>query len=56
MKADPSFVCVATRIKELQKELSDAEWENSPNLAILQHELAHFTKLVSQGILVEPNF
>lgn len=51
-----TLTCVATRIKELQKELSDAEWDNSPNVAILRHELEHFTSLAKQGIVYEPDF
>lgn len=56
MKGDPSLTCVATRIKELYRELEDAEWNNSPNLAFLRNEYAHFTSLAKRGILYEPNF
>lgn len=56
MKDDPHLICVATRIKVLQRELSDAEWDNSPTIDIIRHELAHFTNLAERGILVEPTF
>jgi len=52
----PDLICVSTRIKQLQKELSDAEWNNSPNISFLRHELAHFTSLAKSGILYEPTF
>lgn len=55
-KVSGSLTCVATRIKELQKELSDAEWESSPNVDMLRHELEHFTNLMRRGILLEPDF
>lgn len=50
------LICVATRIKQLQKELSDAEWNNSPDISFLRHELAHFTSLAERGIVYEPTF
>jgi hypothetical protein len=56
VKFSPELTCVATRIKKLQKELSDAEWENSPNVGFLRHELEHFTSLAKRGIVYEPNF
>lgn len=50
------LICVATRVKELRKEVSDAEWERKDNLQALTRELNHYEKLANDGVLYEPNF
>lgn len=50
------LICVATRVKELRKEVSDAEWEGSKDLQKLTHELKYYENLASKGEKYDPNF
>lgn len=50
------LICVATRVRELRKEVADAEWEGGKDLQTLTHELKYYEKLASDGVKYEPNF
>lgn len=50
------MICVAARIQELRKEVSDAEWEGSENLQNLEKELKYYEKLANDGVDYEPTF
>ena len=50
------LICVATRVKQLRKEVSDAEWEGKDNLQALTTELKHYEKLANDGVDYEPTF
>lgn len=50
------LICVATRVRQLRKEVSDAEWEGKDNLQALTTELKHYEKLANDGVYYEPTF
>ena len=50
------LICVATRVKELRKEVSDAEWEGKDNLQRLTTELKYYERLANDGVKYEPTF
>lgn len=50
------LICVATRVKELRKEVGDAEWEGKDTLQNLTEELKYYEKLANDGVKYEPNF
>lgn len=50
------LICVATRIKELRKEVGNAEWEGKDNLQALTRELKHYEQLANDGVVYEPTF
>ena len=53
---DPRLVCVATRYKELTRELSDAEWDEDPSVELVRAEFKHYQALLQQGLMPEPKF
>ena len=56
LKLDPRLTCVATQYKVLQRELSDAEWNNDPRAKLIRTEFMRFEALIQQGVMYEPNF
>lgn len=50
------LICVATRVKELRREVSDAEWEGKDNLQRLTTELKYYERLANDGVKYEPTF
>jgi predicted translin family RNA/ssDNA-binding protein len=50
------LICVATRLRELRTEASDAAWEGKDNLQSLTRELKHYEQLAKDGVKYEPNF
>ena len=55
MKTD-DLTCVATRIKELRKEVGVAEWEGRKDLQFLARELNYYERLANNGVMYDPNF
>jgi hypothetical protein len=53
---DPRLTNVSAEVKRLEREVSDAEWDNDPRLAALAQELRHYKELQEKGILYEPTF
>jgi hypothetical protein len=53
---DARLIDVASEVKRLRKELSDAEWDDTPDVPILRSNLAHYEALAEQGVLWEPTF
>jgi len=54
--SNPHLTCVATRYKQLTRELGDAEWDDDPRAELIRTEFKHFEALLKQGVLYEPNF
>lgn len=54
--SDPYLESVAKMVRKLEKELSDAEWDDDPRFSAIALELHHYKKLQSEGKLWEPNF
>lgn len=50
------LICVATRVKELRKDVGDAEWEGKDNLQALARELKYYEQLANDGVVYEPTF
>lgn len=50
------LVCVATRVKQLRREVGDAEWEGKDNLQQLTNELKYYEELTTRGVKYDPNF
>jgi len=50
------LVCVATRVKQLRREVGDAEWEGKDNLQRLTNELKYYEELTTRGVKYDPNF
>lgn len=50
------LICVATRVKELRKEVGDAEWEGKDTLQRLATELKHYERLANDGVKYDPTF
>ena len=50
------LICVATRVKELRREVSDAEWEGREDLHKLSRELKYYEQLANDGVKYEPTF
>lgn len=50
------LICVATRVKELRREVSDAEWEGRDTLQNLTNELKYYERLANDGVKYEPTF
>ena len=50
------LICVATRVKELRRQVWDAEWEGKDNLKSLERELKHYEQLANDGVRYEPTF
>ena len=53
---DPHLTYIPREIKRLEREVSDAEWENDPRLAALVLELNHLKEQMNDGKLYEPRF
>jgi hypothetical protein len=53
---DPHLTYIPREIKRLEREVSDAEWENDPRLAALVSELNHLKEQMNDGKLYEPRF
>tara|TARA_R100001369_G_scaffold718_1_gene2490 strand:+ start:429 stop:599 length:171 start_codon:yes stop_codon:yes gene_type:complete len=56
MYQDDRLIDVVARTKALSKEISDAEWINSPQSSILKRELNRYKDLLQEGIHYEPKF
>jgi len=54
--ADVYLTYIPREIKRLEREVSDAEWENDPRLAALVSELNHLKEQMNDGKLYEPRF
>lgn len=50
------LICVATRVKELRQEVSDAAWEGKDTLQKLTNELKYYERLANDGVKYEPTF
>ena len=55
-ETDVRLIDVASTVKHLRKKLSDAEWDETPDVPIIRSELAHYEALSEQGVLWEPTF
>lgn len=53
---DPRLTNVAGECRRLEREVSDAEWNDDPRLEQLVRELNHYKDLQAKGVLYEPNF
>lgn len=53
---DPRLTEVSAEVKKLEREVSDAEWDNDPRLEYLVQQLRHYKELQEKGQLYEPNF
>ena len=53
---DPRLTEVSAEVKKLEREVSDAEWDNDPRLEYLVKQLRHYKELQEKGQLYEPNF
>ena len=56
MMNDPHLTSVAKRVRKLERELSDAEWDDDPRFSAIALELEHYRKLQAEGKMWEPNF
>ena len=56
MMNDPHLTSVAKRVRKLERELSDAEWDSDPRYEMIATELDHYRKLQAEGKLWEPDF
>lgn len=56
MKYPDLFVDVNARVKALRLQVSDAEWNASPDAGRLRSELARYERLQSEGVTLEPKF
>jgi hypothetical protein len=50
------LICVATRTRELRKEVGEAEWEGKDNLQALERELKYYEQLSNDGVKYDPTF
>lgn len=50
------LICVATRVKELRRQVNDAEWEGKDNLQKLTTELKYYEQLANDGVKYDPTF
>lgn len=50
------LICVATRVKELRRQVNDAEWEGKDNLQKLTTELKYYERLANDGVKYDPTF
>lgn len=50
------LICVATRVKQLRKEVGDAAWEGNENLKKLERELKYYEQLANDGVKYDPTF
>lgn len=53
---DPRLTNVSAEVKRLEREVSDAEWDDDPRVGALARELRHYKELQEQGVVYEPNF
>lgn len=53
---DPRLEYIPDRVKQLTREVSDAEWEGDPRAARLAKELQHYKEKQAKGELYEPKF
>jgi len=53
---NPDLIYVPDEIKRLEREVSDADWNDDPRLAFLVTELRHYKELLNADKLYEPNF
>ena len=53
---DPHLVDVSREVKRLEREVSDAEWNDDSRLGQLVRELNHYKELQTKGVLHEPTF
>lgn len=54
--ADPRLVEVAAEGRRLEREVSDAEWNDDPRLGQLVRELNYYKDLQEKGVLYDPSF
>lgn len=50
------LICVATRVRELRKEVDEAAWEGKDNLKNLERELKYYEQLSNDGVKYDPTF
>ena len=53
---DPRLTDVSSTVKKLEREVSDAEWDDDTRLVYLVQQLRHYKELQEKGELYEPNF
>ena len=53
---DDRLIDVVARTRALSKEISDAEWLDSPQSPLLKRELNRYKALLQEGIHYEPKF
>lgn len=56
---DPWLISVAKRVRRLERQLDELEWESGlddPRLAVLIKELEHYRRLDQEGHIYEPIF
>ena len=56
MYEDDILIDVVARTRALSKEISDAEWLDSPQSPLLKRELNRYKALLQEGIHYEPKF
>ena len=53
---DPRLRYIPDEVRRLDREVSDAEWNNDPRLEAVIRELKHMKELQDAGELYEPTF
>jgi hypothetical protein len=53
---DPRLRYIPDEVRRLDREASDAEWNNDPRLEAVIRELKHMKELQDAGELYEPTF
>lgn len=53
---DPRLAFIPDEVKRLEREVSDAEWDQDPRLESLIRELNYYKEKQANGELYEPNF
>jgi hypothetical protein len=53
---DPRLRYIPDEVRRLDREASDAEWNNDPRLEAVIRELNHMKELQDAGELYEPTF
>jgi hypothetical protein len=54
--SDPRLAYIPDEISNLNRKVSDAEWDNDPRLESLVRELNYYKEKLKNGDLYEPNF
>ena len=54
--SDPRLAYIPDEIKKLNKDISDAEWNDDPRLEFLVNELNDYKEKLEKGQTYEPNF